>query len=81
MTVPTVNVHGGALDAGLNLTEQKGVKGSIEIPGFNVRGQKGETASGLDMKPDTSLSGLEYQEGNVTFPKIKVPNLVLHCLK
>ncbi len=47
LTVPTVNVHGGALDAGLNLTEQKGVKGSIEIPGFNVRGQKGETASGL----------------------------------
>ncbi len=23
LTVPTVNVHGGALDAGLNLTEQK----------------------------------------------------------
>ncbi|XP_016376494.1 neuroblast differentiation-associated protein AHNAK-like [Sinocyclocheilus rhinocerous] len=74
LTVPTVNVHGGALDADLNLTEQKGVKGIIEIPGFNVRGQKGETASGLDMKPDASLSGvMEYQDVNVTFPKIKVP--------
>lgn len=72
--VPSTNVSGGVIDADLGIAEQKGVKGSIGIAGFNVGGQKEDTASGIGLKSDASLSGgIENQEGNLTFPKVKVP--------